>query len=131
MLRKITPTLALPNNLKSNQDILKYVLYLFLGWRLVLFFITFLGLSSLPNTDFYHHLIFFPNSNLDYWSRWANWDGQAYQQIANLGYQPIQTVFFSGLFRSDQSADPLWFALLPSRFLDFTAWDSHRLILSI
>lgn len=78
----------------SDLQILKYVFFLFLGWRLTLLFITFLGLGALPNTNFYTKELFFPSPELDYWTRWANWDGKAYQDIANSGYQPVLTVFF-------------------------------------
>lgn len=84
----------IPKKTTSNPAILKYIFLLFLGWRLILFFITFLGLSALPNLNFYTKELFFPSPELDYWTRWANWDGKAYQDIANLGYQPVLTVFF-------------------------------------
>lgn len=80
--------------MRRNLHILGYILLLFAGWRLALFFIAFLGLSALPNENFYTKELFFPKVELDYWGRWTNWDGKAYQDIANLGYEPVLTVFF-------------------------------------
>lgn len=84
----------IPKNSTANLAILKYIFFLFLGWRLILLFITFLGLGALPNMNFYTKELFFPSPELDYWIRWANWDGKAYQDIANSGYKPVLTVFF-------------------------------------
>lgn len=83
------------NQLQNNWAILRYVILLFVAWRVVLLFIAFIGLGALPNTNHYTHQLFFPQPNLEYWIRWANWDGHAYQDIANKGYySPILTVFF-------------------------------------
>ena len=91
---EIIKFLKVGKNLTGNLPILKYVFFLFLGWRLALLFITFLGFGALPNINFYTKELFFPSPELDYWTRWANWDGKAYQDIANSGYQPVLTVFF-------------------------------------
>lgn len=79
---------------KENLGILKNVIIIFLGVRLALLFITFMGLGALPNINFYTKELFFPKPELSYWSRWANWDGKAYQDIALTGYEPVLTVFF-------------------------------------
>lgn len=50
---------------------------------MALLFITFFGLSTFPST-----------ADLDYWIRWANWDGGHFRGIAENGYLPQQTVFF-------------------------------------
>ncbi|RJP46670.1 MAG: hypothetical protein C4584_01335 [Armatimonadetes bacterium] len=78
----------------KNFAILKYILPLFFGWWTSLLFITYLGLSFFPSTDPIHQKLFFPSPNLEYWIRWANWDGGHYRGIAENGYLPIQTVFF-------------------------------------
>lgn len=83
------------NSLKKELPLLKHIFSLFLGWKLILFFITFLGLSLIPNfnaeTGSYH----LANPDLDYWKRWtSNWDGGHYRGIAENGYRPEQTVFF-------------------------------------
>lgn len=78
---------------KSRQTI-QELISLFLGWRLALLFVTYIGLSTFANTDPVKHLLFFPSNNLDYWIRWANWDGGHYRHIAQHGYMPFQTVFF-------------------------------------
>lgn len=83
-----------PKNFTDNKTILRYVLILFLGWRISLFFITFLGLSLFPNLDFYNKKLFFPTGSLDYIGRWANWDSFAYLYIAQNGYVAGWTVFF-------------------------------------
>lgn len=77
----------------KNWEILKYVVLLFLGWRVALLFITYIGLSNFANVDSSNQLIF-PSPKLDYWSRWGNWDGGHFFGIAENGYLSIQTVFF-------------------------------------
>lgn len=79
----------------TNWQILKYCFFLFLGWRVALAFITFFGLSTFPHM-IGDGVIAWPNPNLDYWIRWANWDGGHFRGIAENGYLPIQTVFFPG-----------------------------------
>lgn len=69
--------------MKSNLQIFKYCLVLFLGWRVALILITILGIQFFPN-----------NINFDYWLRWANWDGGHFRGIAENNYLPQQTVFF-------------------------------------
>lgn len=71
-----------------------YVLSLFLGWRVSLLVITFLGLSLLPTLDFYNKQLFYQGEKLNYWSRWANWDSGGYLYIAEHGYIERLTVFF-------------------------------------
>src|SRR3989344_1645505 len=79
--------------LKKDWGIIKYILLLFLGWRIALVIITFLGLSIVPyvgeNGRFY-----LPNEELKYWERWSNWDGGHFRGIAENNYLPQQTVFF-------------------------------------
>lgn len=50
---------------------------------MALLFITFFGLSTFPSP-----------TDLDYWIRWANWDGGHFRGIAENGYLPEQSVFF-------------------------------------
>lgn len=83
-----------PDKLIRNSTIFRYVFLLFLGWRLALLFLTYLGIGSLPVNDFYNHKILFPPENIDYWSRWANWDGRGYIDIAANGYVSGITVLF-------------------------------------
>lgn len=68
----------------SNLKIWKFILTYFLGWRLILLFVTFYGLNLLPSTN-----------GLDYFIRWANWDGGHFRGIAENGYlHPFQVAFF-------------------------------------
>lgn len=68
----------------SNLKIWKLILTYFLGWRLILLFVTFYGLNLLPSTN-----------DLDYFIRWANWDGGHFRGIAENGYlHPFQVAFF-------------------------------------
>lgn len=57
-------------------------------------FIAFLGLSTLPHIDPATKEFFPPSANVDYWIRWANWDGGHFRGIAENNYLPQQTVFF-------------------------------------
>lgn len=57
-------------------------------------FITYFGLSTLPNHDGVTEQLFLPSSEIDYWFRWTNWDGGHFRGIAENGYLPFQTVFF-------------------------------------
>lgn len=65
----------------------------FIFWRLILFIITFLGLSALPHLN-EQGLLSWPPPSVDYWLRWANWDGGHFRGIAENGYLPFQVVFF-------------------------------------
>ncbi|MCL5795348.1 MAG: hypothetical protein M1338_03240 [Patescibacteria group bacterium] len=78
----------------KNWQILKYVVLLFSGWFISLLLITYLGLSLLPNQDFFSHKLYFPSENLQYFARWSNWDGGGFRYIAEHGYIPRLTVFF-------------------------------------
>lgn len=80
--------------MKDNFSILKYILSLFIGWRLAVLFISYLGLSYLPLYSGANHLPFYSTSAIDYWIRWANWDGGYFRSIADHGYTATQTVFF-------------------------------------
>ena len=78
----------------KNFQILKYVLILFTGWRLVILFIAYFGLSIFP----FHQSpgqLDWANQSTDFWIRWANWDGGHFRGIAENGYiNPFQVVFF-------------------------------------
>lgn len=80
--------------MKSNWQIFKYVLLLFLGWRLALLFIAFFGLSTLPSRNGITDELFLPSPEISYWFRWSNWDGGHFRGIVENGYLPQQTVFF-------------------------------------
>ena len=77
----------------ENRKIVIYIFVSFLLWRTALLLITFFGISVLP--------IHFPleginipvNQSIQYWQRWANWDGGHFTGIAAHGYLPIQAVF--------------------------------------
>ncbi len=78
----------------KNLEILKNILILFIGWRIIITLVAFFGLSFLPN-----HLspegLGWPSPNIDYWLRFANWDGGHFRGIAENGYlHPFQVVFF-------------------------------------
>lgn len=82
------------NGFVGNLQILKYVTLLYLGWFISILVVTYLGLSLLPNQDFYKKKLYYPSSNLEYFQRWSNWDGGGYRYIADHGYIPRLTVFF-------------------------------------
>lgn len=77
----------------DNRRIWNFIIQTYLGWLVVILFVTYYGLSILP------HLVWpgqleWPNPTLDYWIRWSNWDGGHFRGIAEGGYQPFQAVFF-------------------------------------
>lgn len=78
----------------ENLKILKYCLILFISYRLIITFITFLGLGTLPTINHFTGEYFTPSSNLNYFERWGNWDGKIYQSIATIGYNEVHSVFF-------------------------------------
>lgn len=80
--------------MNSNRKIFEYVFLLFSGWRIVLIFITFFGLSTFANITITTGRLAWPNQGLEYWVRWANWDGGHFLGIAEHGYKLQQTVFF-------------------------------------
>lgn len=61
---------------------------------MAIFFITYFGLSNFATANLVNGTLSWPSSNLDYWIRWANWDGGHFRGIAENGYLPQQTVFF-------------------------------------
>lgn len=68
----------------SNLKVWKFIFTYFLGWRLILLFVTFYGLNLLPSIN-----------DIDYFMRWANWDGGHFRGIAENGYlNPFQVAFF-------------------------------------
>lgn len=78
----------------NNLKILKFIFQLFLTWRIVILLVTFLGLSYLPHIGLgEERKLSWPNSNVEYWVRWANWDGGHFRGIAENGYLPHQSVF--------------------------------------
>lgn len=77
----------------EDFQILKEVLILFLGWRIILLFITYFGLSLLPKTVS-HNEISWATPSTDYFLKWANWDGGHFRGIAENGYLTFQVVFF-------------------------------------
>lgn len=80
----------------KNSQVLKYIIILFLGWKVAILFITYFGFSIIPSIDNENNIYIAPNSKDDYWQKWANWDGGHFISIAENGYLPIQTVFFPG-----------------------------------
>lgn len=78
---------------KKDFGILKFILIIFLGWRILLLFLGFFGLSMLP-IQFSEQEVGWAKSNIDFWIRWANWDGGHFRGIAQSGYLPFQVVFF-------------------------------------
>lgn len=80
--------------MKSNLQIFKYCILLFLGWRVALGFITYFGLSTFPSRNGITDDLFLPSNDITYWFRWTNWDGGHFRGIAEHGYSPQQTVFF-------------------------------------
>lgn len=72
----------------------RYILSLFLGWRLILIFITLYGLSTFANVEPISQHLSWPSGNLNYFDKWANWDGGHFLGIAEHGYKMQQTVFF-------------------------------------
>ena len=80
--------------LKSNWEILRYIIILFIGWRVAIFFITYFGISNFATANLVDGTLNWPSPQLDYWIRWANWDGGHFRGIAENTYLPQQTVFF-------------------------------------
>lgn len=78
----------------ADFQILKYIFFLFIGWKIVLSLIAYFGLSFLP-VMLSPAEIGFVDSNTDFWMKWANWDGGHFRGIAENGYlHPFQVVFF-------------------------------------
>lgn len=84
----------IPENFSDNKNILRYVILLFLSWRVSLVVLTFLGLSVFPSYDFYNKQFYFSTQTENYWSGWGNWDSGAFLSIAQYGYDSHTTVFF-------------------------------------
>lgn len=78
----------------KNKNILKYIIAVFIGWRLALLFVGFLSLSVLPMSTEKGYQFFVHSQNQDYFLKWANWDGGHFRGIAENGYLPFQVVFF-------------------------------------
>ena len=78
----------------GNLNIFKFLILTFIVWRLALILITFLGISILPSTTSPSKDLFWPSTNIDYWTRWADWDGGDFLSISNFGYLKLQTTFF-------------------------------------
>lgn len=72
----------------------KFILSLYIGWRLLLFLVSFLGLSYLPGISRPEITSINPSPQLEYLQRWSNWDGAHFIDIARNGYEPFQVVFF-------------------------------------
>lgn len=83
------------NSFLKSPDfkILKYILTLFLGWRLIISFIAFFGISVLPISVGPGQIAWTPYDT-DFWLKWANWDGGHFRGIAEKGYIVFQVVFF-------------------------------------
>ena len=77
----------------DNSVVLKIILPLFLSWKLAILLVTFLGLSFLPSTSQAGNIIT-DKGSINYWERWANWDGQQYLAIAQIGHVGIKAAFF-------------------------------------
>jgi hypothetical protein len=73
---------------------LKFIISLFLSWRILIFVFLFLGIYFLPNSQ-----NFLGGGIVNYlkspflWA-WANFDGEHYLSIAQWGYKPLQYFFF-------------------------------------
>lgn len=77
----------------KDFQILKEILILFIGWRIIISLVGFLGLSFLPQVLEPGHTNW-AGITVDYWLKWANWDGGHFRGIAEAGYIPFQVVFF-------------------------------------
>jgi hypothetical protein len=72
----------------------KFIISIFLSWRIILFVFLFLGLYFLPHSQN------FLGGGIDNYLRnpylwaWANFDGEHYLSIAQWGYKPLQYFFF-------------------------------------
>lgn len=74
-------------------QILKFVITLFLGWKIIITLIAFFGVSFLP-TQLPGEEFRMAGMAVDFWGKWANWDGGHFRGIAENGYLPYQVVFF-------------------------------------
>lgn len=101
--------MSLNKYFKENFQIFKFIFSLFLIWRIALITSTYFGLSILPNQDFYQKILYYPTLDLDYWARWANWDGGGYIGIARDGYIPRLAVFFPLYSLSIKLVAPVFF----------------------
>lgn len=136
--------------MSDNFRIFKFAFSAFLVWRFVLLFITFLGLSILPSFSPVDNEFFLPNPKMNYWERWANWDGGHFLSIASSGYSKIQTPFFPLYpllinFLSTLKITPFWGAFLISQtstiaalfflyklvLLDFKEKNAKRVIVAL
>ncbi len=78
----------------QNKQILKYILVLFIGSRLILLLLTFYGISIIPHYAHNGDSLVWPTNQINFWERWANWDGGHFRGVAERGYLPIQAAFF-------------------------------------
>lgn len=78
----------------KNGDILKFILILFLGWRVALLLIAFFGISVFPSLDPVQNVLYWAAPDTDFFMKLANWDGGHYRAIASEGYIRDQAVFF-------------------------------------
>lgn len=77
----------------EDFQVLKEIIVLFAGWRIILFFLALFGLSILPQTIAPGQLGW-ATPEADYFLKWANWDGGHFRGIAENGYLSFQVVFF-------------------------------------
>ncbi len=77
----------------KDFQILKFILIIFLGWRITAAFIAYFGLSILPMSIGSFETDWAP-STINYFEEWANWDGGHFRGIAENGYLVFQVVFF-------------------------------------
>lgn len=77
----------------ENFQILKFILVVFSGWRIIISFIAYFGLTVFP-VHLGNHLTEWATPDTDFWMRWSNWDGGHFRGIAENGYLIFQVVFF-------------------------------------
>lgn len=77
----------------KNYQIFKFILIIFLCWRVVLIIITFYGASLLPIPNRTTHGYDKPSS-VNYWKNWANWDSALILNVVESGYTLNKTPFF-------------------------------------
>lgn len=82
-----------PKKFKKNWHIIKFILILFILWKIAITIITLFGLETIAHTQEPGISNWFSVGNA-YITRWANWDGGHYLGIAENGYLPFQVVFF-------------------------------------
>lgn len=108
-----------------NTPIITIILPLFISWKLAILLVTFLGLSYLPTTNI-ERAVITDKTALNYWQQWANWDGEQYIAISEIGHVGYKVAFFPLLpllirIGNAFGIQPLWTGLALAHIFAFLA----------